>query len=268
MEKSICIGLAQLTLPDSISHGVNKVIETLERGASKNVDIMCFPESYIPGLRGQDFEVPNPDQRLMKEALQTISEAAASHGITAIIGMEWETHLGLHNVAFVISDTGEVLGYQAKNQIPPGEDKIYVPDGKRNIFTVRDVTFGISICHEGWRYPETVRWAAVRGAQIVFHPHYTGSNKKGETLTNWGSSDYEHIMVTRSIENTIYFASVNCALQYQYSCTSLISPPGECIAYIPYGKEDLLVTKVDISKATRLFAKRFNPALYPHDEDD
>jgi len=27
------------------------------------------------------------------------------------------------------------------------------------------------ICHEGWRYPETVRWAVRRGAQVVFHPH-------------------------------------------------------------------------------------------------
>jgi hypothetical protein len=26
--------------------------------------------------------------------------------------------------------------------------------------------FGVAICHEGWRYPETVRWAARRGAQV------------------------------------------------------------------------------------------------------
>ena len=34
------------------------------------------------------------------------------------------------------------------------------------------LTFGVAICHEGWRYPETVRWAARRGAQLVFHPHF------------------------------------------------------------------------------------------------
>ncbi len=28
------------------------------------------------------------------------------------------------------------------------------------------------ICHEGWRYPETVRWAARHGAHAVFHPHF------------------------------------------------------------------------------------------------
>lgn len=34
------------------------------------------------------------------------------------------------------------------------------------------MTFGVVICHEGWRYPETVRWAARHGAHAVFHPHF------------------------------------------------------------------------------------------------
>jgi hypothetical protein len=34
------------------------------------------------------------------------------------------------------------------------------------------LTFGVTICYEGFRYPETVRWAARRGAHIVFHPHF------------------------------------------------------------------------------------------------
>ena len=38
--------------------------------------------------------------------------------------------------------------------------------------------FGVAICHEGWRYPETVRWAASRGARIVFHPQHTGSDRR------------------------------------------------------------------------------------------
>jgi predicted amidohydrolase len=39
------------------------------------------------------------------------------------------------------------------------------------MFQAGPLTFGIVICHEGWRYPETVRWAARRGAHVVFHPH-------------------------------------------------------------------------------------------------
>jgi predicted amidohydrolase len=67
----------------------------------------------------------------------------------------------------------------------------------------------------------------------------------------------------RSIENTIYFASVNNAMRYQESATSLIGPEGDCLAYVPYGQEQLLVHDLDLSLATGQIAKRFNPAFYP-----
>lgn len=34
-----------------------------------------------------------------------------------------------------------------------------MPGETRQIFEAGGVRFGIAICHEGWRYPETVRWA-------------------------------------------------------------------------------------------------------------
>ena len=58
----------------------------------------------------------------------------------------------------------------------------------------------------------------------------------------------------RSRENTIYFASVNYALRFQESATSLIDPSGQCQAYLPYGQEGVLVQAIDIEKATGLLA--------------
>ena len=72
-------------------------------------------------------------------------------------------------------------------------------------------------------------------------------------------------MVARSVENTIYFVSVNYAMRYQDSATSLLGPEGECLAHVLYGREHLLVHDIDLSRATRLYARRFNPALYPPD---
>jgi predicted amidohydrolase len=180
--------------------------------------------------------------------------------------MEWETGAGLHNVAFVISREGEIEGYQTKNQIPLQEAPYYVPDGKRRIFQIDGVPFGITICHEGWRYPEATRWAAVRGAKVVFHPQLTGSDVSGPRLTRWGDPDspyYEKAMTMRSIENTVYFASVNYAFSYQESATSLIDPEGDLLAHLPYGEEALLVRDLDLTRATGLIAKRYDPAMYP-----
>jgi predicted amidohydrolase len=127
---------------------------------------------------------------------------------------------------------------------------------------VNGVKFGVAICHEGWRYPETVRWAAVRGAKIVFHPQHTGAERQGVRLTQWGAADgpyYEKAMLLRSKENTIYFASVNYALNFPESATSLIDPTGACQAHLPYGTEGLLVQSIDVDRATGLLARRFAP---------
>jgi predicted amidohydrolase len=260
------IGLAAARNAPSVEERLHTVDRFVEEAGARGVAIVCFPETYIPGLRGQDFPVPPRDQRRQHAALDLVRASAQRHGVAVVIGMEWESAAGLHNVAFVVSRDGLIVGHQAKNQIPLEEEPFYVPDGGRRLFEVDGVPFGITICHEGWRYPEAVRWPAVRGARLVFHPQLTGSDRAGVTLERWGDPRapyYEKAMVARSVENTVYFASVNCAMRYQDSATSLIGPDGECLAYVPYGQEQLLVHDIDLSRATGLCARRYNPAFYP-----
>ena len=190
---------------------------------------MCFPEAYLPGLRGQDFEVLPFDQAQQERALQAVAQWARTYAVATILGMERLTEAGRQIVACVIDARGQIQGYQTKNQLDPTEDQFYVPGNTRRLFEINGVKFGVAICHEGWRYPETVRWAAVRGAKIVFHPQHTGSDREGVRLTQWGAAGgpyYEKAMMMRSLENTIYFASVNYALRFQESATSLIDPVG------------------------------------------
>lgn len=260
------IGLAAARNAPSVEERLETVGRFLDEAGAREVAIVCFPETYIPGLRGLDFDVPPRDQRRQEAALETVRVAAERNRVAVVLGMEWESAVGAHNVAFVISRDGKVEGYQAKNQIPVEEEPYFVPDGRRRLFEVDGVPFGITICHEGWRYPESVRWSAARGARIVFHPQLTGSDLKGPTLERWGdpgSPYYEKAMIARGVENTIYFASVNNAMRFQESATSLIGPEGECLAYVPYGQEQLLVHDLDLSRATGFCARRYKPAFYP-----
>ncbi|MCB1021824.1 MAG: carbon-nitrogen hydrolase family protein [Bryobacterales bacterium] len=259
------IGLATVPNHPAFEDRLRTIDRFLTDAAAQGVAIVCFPETYLPGLRGFDFPVPPPDQPRQQAALERVRASAERTGVAVILGMEWQTELGLHNVAFVISRAGVVEGYQTKNQLPLEEEPYYVPDGKRRLFEVDGVPFGITICHEGWRYPEATRWAALRGAKIVFHPQMTGSDNSGPTLTRWGDPDapyYEKAMLMRSIENTVYFASVNYALRYPESATSLIGPEGELLAHAPYREESLLVYELDTERATGLIAKRYQPDSY------
>jgi len=259
------IALASPCVASTLDEGLDKVKRLLSEASAQGAEIVCFPEAYIPGLRGQDFEVPPFDQTEEERALKAVAQWARTDAVAAILGMVRLTQAGRQIATYVIDAQGRIQGYQTKNQLDPTEDQFYVPGNTRRLFEINGVKFGVAICHEGWRYPETVRWAAARGAKIVFHPQHTGAEREGVRLTEWGAAGnpyYEKAMMMRSIENTIYFASVNYALRFQESATSLIAPSGHCQAYLPYGQEGVLVQTIKVEEATGLLATRYAPERY------
>jgi predicted amidohydrolase len=259
------IALASPRLSTSFEDGLEKVRKFVAASSGAGASVVCFPEAYLPGLRGHDFDVWNYTEAHQERVLKEAAGWAREFKITTILSMEKIVRNGRQIVAVVFDERGNRQGFQTKNQIDPSEDRFYVAGTTRQMFQADGVKFGISICHEGWRYPETVRWAAVRGARIVFHPQHTGYEQKGTKLEVWGSAQapyYEQAMAMRARENTIYFASVNYALRFQESATSLIDPSGECQAFLPYGQEGILVQTIDLEKATGLLASRFAPERY------
>jgi predicted amidohydrolase len=259
------IALASPRVAATIDEGLDRIRVSLSQAADRGANVVCFPEAYLPGLRGMDFEVPGFDRTQQDRALSRVRELVRSSGIATILGMEWHSDRGRHIAAVVLDASGDVVGVQTKNQLDPTEEAWYVPGDARQLFEIDGLRFGVSICHEGFRYPETVRWAAVRGAQVVFHPHCTGNDRTGVRLAAFASSEapyFEKAMMCRGLENTIYFASVNYAFRYQESATCLISPSGACLAQLPYGEEGVLVATIDPAEATGLLATRYAPERY------
>lgn len=253
------IALASPPFPKSINDGLYWLEKLVKDAAGQEAEIICFPESFIPGYPLEEFVIGESTPVKMQSALKKACAIAADNNIAIILPMDWYVAEDYLNIAHVISNTGQVLGYQAKNQLDPSEDDIWVAGKGRHIFEVNGVKFGIVICHEGFRYPETVRWAATRGAKIVFHPHCAGSDASGKKPVSWGSMDnpyYEKAMMMRSIENTIYFASANYSFEYPESASSIIAPDGTCLAHQPYGEAGVLVRDIDLELATGFLAGR------------
>lgn len=254
------IALASPPFPESIAHGLFWLEKLVREAVKEGAEMICFPESFLPGYPGMGYHAEDREKNCLETALDRVREIATENSMAVIVPMDWHTAEGLLNLAYVVSSTGDVLGYQTKNQLDPSEDDIWVAGTKRQIFEVNGVKFGITICHEGFRYPESVRWAAQRGAKIVFHPHFVGSNTAGQHLTEWGHKDnpyYEKAMMMRALENTIYFAGVNYASVYPESATALIGPDGTCLVHEKYGRPGIIVGEVNPDLATGLLARRF-----------
>jgi predicted amidohydrolase len=232
------------------------VADASRRGAM----LVCFPECFIPGYRWTGAAAPPPDPAFLERAWCEVADAAKAAGITVILGTERVTERGLQIAACVIGPDGAAQGWQDKCQIDPSEEAIYPALGReRRIFTAGALTFGIAICHEGWRYPETVRWAARRGAHVVFHPHAhvaEPGSYRPTAFADPANSFHEKAVLCRAAENSIYFASVNCASEGSGTTSAIARPDGTLQCYQPYGQEGLLVADLDLSAATGLLASR------------
>ena len=259
------IAVASPPIVNGLKDGLYWLQQLVEDAANQGAEIICFPESYLPGYPGMAYTEGDRSAESLQSALQEVCNIAAANHIAIVVPMDWHLPDGLYNLAHVVSATGEVLGYQTKNQLDPSEDNVWIPGTERSIFEVNKLKFGITICHEGFRYPESVRWAAQQGAQLVFHPHFAGSNTEGPTLTEWGHKDnpyYEKAIMMRALENTIYFASANYASKYPESGSAVIAPDGSCITHEVYGRTGIIVADIDLEAATGLLAKRFKSNLY------
>ena len=166
------IALANIRFPATPDESIALAVQAIDQASIKGARIICFPECFVPGYRGIGKPVPPPDPEFLERAWSVIAEAAAKANITVVLGTERFVDGALVATALVIDQDGSIAGFQDKVQIDPSEEGTYTPGSGRRVFQAGPLTFGIAICHEGWRYPETVRWAARRGAHVVFHPHF------------------------------------------------------------------------------------------------
>ena len=166
------VALANLPFPETPDDSVRLALDAIREAGERGAAIVCFPECYVPGYRfcrgkslRQIVRSSSPHGRgSRKRPPRHMSRWSSERNVSK------ETRCG--SLRLLSIATGRRLGFHDKTQLDPSEDSTFEPGTERHVFTTGRLTFGISICHEGWRYPETVRWAAKRGAQVVFHPHF------------------------------------------------------------------------------------------------
>ena len=259
------LALANLRFPSDPAESVALSQEAIRAAAAQRAQVICFPECYVPGYRAPGKSVPPANQTFLDRALADIAATAADCSITVVLGTERVTDRGVLATAAVIASDGTIAGFQDKAQIAPSEEGTYVPGEGRQLFRAGPLTFGVAICHEGWRYPETVRWAACRGAQVVFHPHFHEAEPgsyRPSTFADPANTFHEKALLCRAAENTCYIASANVASAGSPSTSVVVRPDGTLLCYQPYGQEGLLIADLDLTMATGLFASRSRTSAY------
>jgi predicted amidohydrolase len=253
------IALANLPYPRDPGESVTLAVDAVAQAARDRADIVCFPECYIPGYRDATKAVPPPDPAFLEHAWSRVAAAAREGNTAVVLGTERVVDRQLRITALVVNRDGTFAGFQDKVQIAISEEGIYCAGDQRRVFESGPLTFGIAICLEGWRYPETVRWAVLRGAQVVFHPQFHEAEPGSYRPTIFAdpaNSFFEKALLCRAAENTCWVASANYASVGSPTTSVVVRPDGSVLCYQPYGQPGLLLADVNLEVATGLVAKR------------
>lgn len=256
---AVRIALANIRYPATPEESITLAQRAIVRASADDAAIVCFPECYVPGYRTPGKALPPIDAVFLEQAWRTIARVAGAANVAVVLGTERIVGGASRLTALVINRDGTIAGFQDKVQLDPSEESTYSPGSERRVFEVGPLKFGIAICHEGWRYPETVRWAARRGAHVVFHPHFHEAEPGSYRPTTFAdplNTFHEKAMLCRAAENGCYFASVNCASEGSPTTSAVVRPDGTLMAWQPYGREGLLIADLDTDAANGLLAAR------------
>lgn len=247
----IRIGVAQVPPTRHLKANEDKVVEVMDKAAGAGVELLCFPETHLPGYR---VGILNTDAPCDKPGLAAATERVAARcqalSMGVILGTETPNAGGKpYNSALVLDQNGDVLALHHKSRLTPKDALAYTPGPGPTPFVFKGIPMGLVICFEGFRFPETVRQLARSSARIVFHPQFNHVLPGME----WKLPVHEALLVARAAENTIYFISANMC-HPRNNCRSLVIAPDGLIQQASIlGQEMLLVADLDPALATHAF---------------
>jgi predicted amidohydrolase len=224
-----------------------KVVQGLERADRERVEIVSFPECFLTGYPDKEEVVRRSAFAVDSPQMLKLLDKTMRFGATFIVGFNELRGNDLYNTAVVVHK-GHILGTYSKCS---AYMKFHKQGREFPVFERGNVKFGVIICSDGG-YIEPARILALKGARIVFAPHFNYIGAKG--LIN----HFQHVRadhVARAVENDVWFVRGNNVVLDQdpglshpgvgYGDSYVIDPFGEMVVRSRRHREDFIVADVD-----------------------
>jgi N-carbamoylputrescine amidase len=180
----------QMHSTNDLEKNLEKATSLLKVAVDRGAKIVCYNELFnTPWF---PFDVNDAHFKLAETksgpTITAMKAAAKKNNVTLICPIfEKAGNDSYFNTAFVIGNTGRIIGKYQKVHVPQilyWEEKHYFDTGETGfkVFNSNGVKFGILICWDNF-FPEAARIMALKGAQILFCPTAAAfaSHNKWET---------------------------------------------------------------------------------------
>lgn len=230
---------------------LNTVIHGLELAREARVQIFTFPESFLNGYFRKREDAWTHSFTIDSPQMRTVLERTAGFDIVFMVGFNERRGDRIFNTVAVI-ERGRVLGTYSKAF--PG--MYFEPGREFPVFERHGLKFGVIICADGG-YIEPARILALKGAQVIFAPHF---NFVSDALEHSQTVRSDH--TARAVENGVYFVRANnCTRErrmdrladegHGYGESYVLNPHGQIVAGAGLYDEYLMLYNLDLDKKYR-----------------
>jgi len=245
------IGLCQYeTAAGNFKANLDKVVRGLALAERERLEIVCFPECFLTGYQDEEEAARKHAFAADSSQIMELLDRTSQFEPTLIVGFNELRGKDLYNTALV-SHKGHLLGTYSKCMTLL---KFHTPGREFPVFERGDVKFGVVICADGG-FIEPARILALKGARIIFAPHYNYIGLSG-LIGHFQQVRHDH--AARAVENTVYFVRANnvgigkeqgiTAYEGQaYGDSYIVDPFGEILVRSRRKQEDFIFADVDTS---------------------
>jgi len=227
---------------------VGTVLRGLELAEKRGVDIVSFPECCLTGYFDREEPARRWALRVDGPEMRSFLEQSGHFRATCIVGFNELRGEELWNTALVAAG-GRLLGLYCKAF---AYQRFHRKGREFPVFDRAGVKFGVIICADGG-YVEPARILALKGARILFAPHYNYIGK--DYLIN----HFQHVRsdhVARAVENAVWFVRGNNISPGRDPCQSyeevgygdsyVLDPFGEMVVRSRRHVEEFLHADIDL----------------------
>jgi 5-aminopentanamidase len=229
-------------------HNLERMKEGLARAEAERAEIVSFPECFLTGYpdteevaRRGAFSIDSP--QVMK-----VLDLTSRFDPTLIVGFNELRGKDLYNTVLV-AHRGHMSGVYSKCA---AYQRFHKQGRTFPVFERKGVKFGVIICADGG-YIEPARILALKGARIIFAPHFNVIPGEG-AIAHFMKVRSDH--TARAIENGVFFVRGNnvmldpakSGLSYKgvgYGDSYILDPGGEILVRSKRHAEDFIVADVD-----------------------
>ena len=193
MRKVTVAAIQMACSPDAAEN--RRTAEAMVRQAAGNgAQIILLPELFetpyfCQERRYASYELaPTPAEN---PAIAQLRKVAAELQVVLPVSFYEKAGTALYNSIAIIDADGSVLGIYRKTHIPDDhfyQEKFYFTPGDTGfkVWNTRYARIGVGICWDQW-FPETARFMAVKGAELLFYPTAIGSEPilEGDSMPHW-----------------------------------------------------------------------------------